>query len=103
MARLVDFPTPFTPTNTMVYGRPRSRAACASRRMSVLRLGVRIRFSASSIDARTVELRLVKDACRRPTRPFATDSASLGDRGAAGGQARRGAGAFFEAERRSGS
>jgi hypothetical protein len=27
LLRLVDFPTPLTPTNTIVYGRPASRAA----------------------------------------------------------------------------
>jgi hypothetical protein len=49
--RLVDFPTPFTPTKTTVYGRPASLAAWTSRRISMERFGVRMRNRASSIAA----------------------------------------------------
>jgi hypothetical protein len=48
-ARLVDLPTPFTPTKTITYGFPRSLAACTSLNMSIDRLGVKMRRRASSI------------------------------------------------------
>jgi hypothetical protein len=51
LARLVDFPTPFTPTKTTTYGFLCSLAACTSLNMSIERLGVKIRTRASSIAA----------------------------------------------------
>ena len=51
LARLVDFPTPFTPTKTTTYGFPCSLATCTSLSMSIERRGVRIRTRASSISA----------------------------------------------------
>ena len=43
------FPTPFTPTKVMTYGRPASFAARTSRSTSTDRFGVRMRVNASSI------------------------------------------------------
>jgi len=51
LARLVDFPTPLTPTNTTTYGFLCSLAACTSLSISIERLGVKIRIRASSIAA----------------------------------------------------
>jgi hypothetical protein len=47
--KLVLFPTPFTPTKVMTYGRPCSFAERTSRRISIDLVGVRIRVSACSI------------------------------------------------------
>mmetsp|Transcript_13938 Transcript_13938/g.30238 ORF Transcript_13938/g.30238 Transcript_13938/m.30238 type:complete len:216 (-) Transcript_13938:1064-1711(-) len=53
LARLVDLPTPLTPTNTILYGLPAAFAAMTSRRTSMDCFGVRILDSADSIAAFT--------------------------------------------------
>mmetsp|Transcript_12502 Transcript_12502/g.50235 ORF Transcript_12502/g.50235 Transcript_12502/m.50235 type:complete len:330 (+) Transcript_12502:1040-2029(+) len=75
--RLVDLPTPLTPTKTIVYGLPASLAALTSRRISTDRLGVKILVSASSIAVRTIADSEENDASFLPRRDAATDSHSL--------------------------
>lgn len=67
LAKLVDLPTPLTPTKTMVYGLPASLAWWTSRKISIERFGVRIRSNASSIAAciHPTNLAPIDDMCIR--------------------------------------
>ena len=72
--RFVLFPTPFTPTNVMTYGRPASFAARTSRSTSTDRFGVRMRVNASSIASLVIAPSEEKLDSFFPSSDDATDS-----------------------------
>mmetsp|Transcript_36322 Transcript_36322/g.73299 ORF Transcript_36322/g.73299 Transcript_36322/m.73299 type:complete len:297 (-) Transcript_36322:231-1121(-) len=68
----VLFPTPFTPTNTITYGRPCACDDLMSRRMSMLCLGVRMRVRPCSSAPRTAFLTPLKPLIFLPSSDTAT-------------------------------
>lgn len=77
LARLVDFPTPFTPQNTMVYGRWDFWASITSRRISIRLLGDSNCTRASTRVLFTVDVIPVKVPKTFPSNLFETDSHNL--------------------------
>lgn len=76
-ARLVDFPTPLTPTKTIEYGKPFPCFARTSASTSTLCLGDSTRVIALSIADRTRVDTPVKEASFLPSSVAATDEHTL--------------------------
>ena len=74
LAKLVDFPTPFTPQKVMTYGRFCARASTTSRKISMRRFGVKIETKVSRMACRMLLVKLSNEPNVFPSNFDETDS-----------------------------